>query len=66
MTKKEKYQISCVNNGKPFEIEKWTVKKHKAVLKEMTKYEKDNPDLTEKDKDENISRYFNFTWIKNC
>lgn len=49
---KGKYQISFVNGGKPFDIEKWTVKKHKFVLKEMAKYEKAHEGITEEQKDD--------------
>lgn len=47
--KKEPYELPFVNNGKPFKLEPWTVKKHKECLKEIAKYEKD---LSEKQRDE--------------
>lgn len=47
--KKTKYTLSFVNDGKPFILPAWTVEKHKAVLKELKKYEKN---LDEKQLDE--------------
>lgn len=47
---KTKYTLSFVNNGKEFELSDWTLKKHKEVLREVTKYE--NEKLTEKELDE--------------
>jgi len=54
MAKKEekKYQLSFVNKGKPFTLGKWTVKKHKDVLKKVAKEEEKNPKITENEKDE--------------
>jgi len=51
---KKMYKLSFVNNGKPFELGKWTVKKHNDVLRETTKYEKSNKDTTE---DERNTKY---------
>jgi hypothetical protein len=39
-----------VNDGKPFELGKWTVKKHNNVLRASSKYEKDNPDIVEEER----------------
>jgi len=36
MTKK-KYSLSFVKDGKPFEMPKWTVEKHKRVLNRLSK-----------------------------
>jgi len=35
------YTIPFVNKGKPFYLNKWTVRKHEEVLKETAKYEKE-------------------------
>ena len=37
--KKTKYNIDFVNDGKPFTLSKWTVRKHEEVLKETAKFE---------------------------
>ena len=38
---KTKYTLPFVNKGKPFQLSKWTVRKHEEVLKEASKYEKE-------------------------
>ena len=51
--KKEKqYKLSFVNKGKPFIINKWTVTKHKEVLKKVAAVEEKNPKITDEEKDE--------------
>jgi len=37
--KKTKYKLKFVNDGKPFELGNWTVRKHEELLKETAKYE---------------------------
>lgn len=54
---KGKYQISFVNEGKPFDLGKWTVEKHKDVLKAMAKSEESDElvrdkKLSEEEKDD--------------
>lgn len=49
---KGKYQISFVNNGKPFDLDNWSVKKHKDVLKKMARYEEEHKGLSEEEKDD--------------
>jgi glycosylphosphatidylinositol transamidase (GPIT) subunit GPI8 len=48
-SRKKQYHLSFVNNDKPFTLSKWTVKKHKELLKETAKYEKT---MTQKELDE--------------
>jgi hypothetical protein len=51
MSEKQKmYKLSFVNDGKPFELGKWTVKKHSEVLRETTKYEKEIKDTSEEER----------------
>jgi hypothetical protein len=50
MSEKKMYKISFINEGKPFELGKWTVKKHSEVLRETTKYEKENKDTAEEER----------------
>lgn len=50
--KKPKYSLPFVNDGKPFELEKWTVRKHKDVLKKASEFEEKHPKATEEEKDE--------------
>jgi hypothetical protein len=44
------YKLSFVNNGKPFELGKWTVKLHHKVLQASTKYEKEHEGISEDDR----------------
>ena len=37
--KPKKYTLPFINDGKPFEINKWTMKKQERVWKETSKYE---------------------------
>lgn len=46
---KKKYTLSFVNNGEPFELSNWTMKKHKEVLATVANFEKN---LSEKELDE--------------
>ena len=39
--KKTKYTLPFVNDGKPFVLSKWTVRKHEETLKEAARYEKE-------------------------
>jgi len=50
--KKKELSLPFVNNGKPFLLEDWNVKKHKEVLKKLAKEEEKNPKLTEEQKDD--------------
>ena len=50
--KKPKYSLPFVNDGKPFELEGWNVKKHKEVLKKVSVFEEKNDGLSTEDKDE--------------
>ena len=54
MKEKKLYKLSFVNEGKPFELAKWTCKKHGNVLRLSSKFEKDNPDSVE---EERMNRY---------
>jgi len=54
MVKEEKYKLSFINNGKPFVLGKWTVRKHNEVLKKTSIHEKANPDLSE---EERLAKY---------
>ena len=49
---KMKYTLPFVNEGKPFELGKWTNRKHQKVLVKMTEYEKKHSNLSEQEKDE--------------
>lgn len=50
--KKKELTLPFVNDGKPFSLEDWNVKKHKEVLKILAKEEEKNPKLTEEQKDD--------------
>jgi hypothetical protein len=50
--KTNEIQIDFINEGKPFTIGDWTVRKHRQVLKKMSEYEEKHLDLSESDKDE--------------
>lgn len=52
MTKK-KYSLSFVNDGKPFNMPKWTVEKHKRVLHKLSKRKK----MSEQDKEDFFQYY---------
>lgn len=47
-----KYKLSFVNDGKPFDLSNWSVKKHNDVLKKMAAYEEKHSKLSEEDKDD--------------
>ena len=49
---KGKYKLSFVNEGKPFDLENWSVIKHKKVLETMAAYEEKHKNLSEEDKDD--------------
>lgn len=53
MTKK-KYSLSIVNNGKPFSMPHWSVKKHKAALQELNKECKD---MSNEEKNDEFTYY---------
>lgn len=50
--KKQKYSLPFVNKGKPFELDGWNVRKHKAVLKIVSEFEEKNPKASKDEKDE--------------
>lgn len=52
--KNKKLTLPFVLNGKPFEPNAWTYKKHEEVLKEVAEYEKINKDAS---KDE-LDKYY--------
>jgi hypothetical protein len=58
---KKEYKLSIINDGEPFVLEKWTVKKNKDVLAKMAKEEEKNPKITEEEKD---LLYQNFVIIR--
>lgn len=45
-------QVDFINEGKPFTVGNWTVRKHQKVLKEMSDYEEKHSDISETEKDE--------------
>lgn len=57
---KKQYKLSFINDGKPFTIEKWTVRKQNMVFKKMSEYEEKHSDITEEEKD----RVYQDTLIK--
>ena len=50
MKEEKEYQLTFVNNGKPFKLNKWTVKKHNNVLKETTKFENEHKGISEEER----------------
>lgn len=48
----KKFKNSNINDGEPFILENWNVKKNKEILAKMAKEEEKNPKLSEEDKDE--------------
>lgn len=62
MAKKEikKYSLPFVNDGEPFDLPKWTIKKHKEVLNYCKKFEK----LPQEEQDEKYQNKLIVTGLK--
>lgn len=62
MAKKEikKYSLPFVNDGKPFDLPKWTIKKHKEVLNYCKQFEK----LPQEEQDEKYQIKLILTGLK--
>jgi len=58
---KKKYSLSFVNDGKPFVMPKWTVKKHRAAIKNTAK---NTPNMSEEEQQEEFNYYVIYETLK--